>query len=130
MEKRLETVECEIGDLKSLLITHIENDPKQLDAIRETIVLTVNGKIITLGEDVSKLHDILVKQNEKTDTTAQQLIVHLEKEGEFQKEIRAHMEEVKPYLQGVQGFRMFRSFLMWVAGGLVAWAAIKNNFKL
>lgn len=93
------------------------------EEIAKTITIVVNGKI-------DRLHAILEKQNEKTDMTAQQLASHLEHEAEFQTEIRAHMEAVKPYLEGAQGFKMVRGFLIWIAGGLIAWASIKNNFRL
>lgn len=89
----------------------------------DTVRVVVNGKI-------DRLHAILEKQNEKTDMTAQQLASHLEHEAEFQTEIRAHMESVKPYLEGAAGLKVLRSFLVWVGGGVVMWAAIKANFKL
>lgn len=107
-----------------------EETTRLILAVEHKIEKTVNGKIVAIGKDVASLHEMLQRQNEKTDVTAQQLASHLTKEGEFQTEIRAHMEEVRPYLQGATGFKMVRSFLIWVAGGMVAWAAVKNNFKL
>lgn len=94
-----------------------------IEAMKSEIRIVVNGKI-------DRLHAILEKQNEKTDTVAQQLVSHLEKEADFQAEIRAHMETVKPYLDGAAGLKILRSFLVWVAGSVAAWILIKNNFRL
>ena len=84
MEARVAKNEIEISELKSLLITHIENEPKQLDAIRETIEKSVNGKI-------DKIHTILEKQNE----TMQEFIAKVDK----------HIAKVEPYIEAYEGVR-------------------------
>jgi hypothetical protein len=83
-----------------------------------------------VNEKIDKLHEMLERQNEKTDAVVQQLASHLEKEGLFQVEIRAHMEEVKPFLQGAQGLKVIRNFLYWVGGLFVMWVAFRNSIKL
>lgn len=100
-----------------------EQHKEYIEAMKGEIRVVVNGKI-------DSLHEMLEKQNEKTDTVAQQLISHLEKEAAFQAEIREHMATVKPYLDGAAGIRVLRSFLLWVAGSVAAWLIIKNNWRL
>ena len=123
MEERVLKSEREISEIRSIVIEHVSKEELVIKTIEEAIRVVVNGKI-------DKLHSILIKQNEKTDVTAQQLAAHLEKEGEFQAEIRGHMETVKPYLEGAAGLKVIRGLLIWVGGAVVAWAAIKANFKL
>lgn len=91
--------------------------------ITKAVAVIVNGKI-------DNLHDILVKQNEKTDAVAQRLVSHLEKEAEFQAEIREHMATVKPYLDGAAGIKVLRGFLVWIGGAVAAWIVVKNNLRL
>ena len=77
--------------------------------IGKAIEMTVNGKI-------DKIHAILEKQNEMSDF--------------FMKKVNDHIKEVEPFIQAKAGLKVIRGFLIWVAGGIIAWQAIKNGIKL
>ena len=82
---------------------------KITDAVEKKIEKTVNGKI----EDIRQ---ILVQQNERTDA--------------FEKKVDTHIAEVEPFIQAKAGLKVIRGFLIWAAGGVLAWSAIKGYIKL
>ena len=79
------------------------------EEIGKAIAINVNGKI-------DKIHTILEKQNEMTDV--------------FMKKVDDHIKEVEPFIQAKAGIKVIRNFLIWVAGGIIAWNAVKSGFKL
>ena len=82
-------------------------DEKQeiLEVIRDTIQTKVNGKI-----------DLL---HVKLDT-------HMTQHEEDMKEVRAHIIEVKPYLEGARGVKVLSEFAKWVVSLGVIWLAVKG----
>lgn len=81
------------------------------EEIRETIKTVVNGKIDHLKEIIDahnmshELDMVMVRKN-------------LE-------ETKAHIEEVKPYLEGLSGAKLLGTGLRWLAGVGVAWIALR-----
>jgi len=82
-------------------------DEKQelLTVIRDTIQTKVNGKI-----------DLL---HVKLDN-------HMAQHEEDMREVRTHIKEVKPYLEGARGVKVLSEFAKWVVGLGVIWLAIKG----
>src|SRR3990167_6575878 len=115
MERRLKKTDKEVKDIKNLLTEHLEGaDSRALElkvhikkTIDEALATVVNGKI-------DKVHQMLEKQNERSDT--------------FEKKVDAHIAQVEPFIQAKAGLKVLRGFLIWVAGGVLAWAAIKSSF--
>ena len=82
-------------------------DEKQelLTVIRDTIQTKVNGKI-----------DLL---HVKLDS-------HMVRHEEDMTEVRAHIKEVVPYLEGARGVKVLSEFAKWAVGLGVIWLAIKG----
>ncbi len=81
------------------------------EEIRETIKTVVNGKIDHLKEIIDahnmshELDMVMVRKN--------------------MEETKAHIEEVKPILQGLNGAKLLGTGLKWLAGVGVAWIALR-----
>lgn len=118
---------------------------KQLERHREDVVktigVTVNGKIDKANAEMGKIHEILMRQNEKIDEHHTEhvntLMEHNRRHEADMKVVKAHMDadevfkkELKPFLEAKAGFKVFRSFLIWVAGFIIAWNTVKNGIKL
>lgn len=85
-----------------------ESLKKGIEQTQQTIQTTVNGK--------------LDKLNAKFD-------VHAEKHEEDMKAIHAHMDEVRPYLDGAKGIKLIGEAWKWVLSLGVSWAVIKYFFN-
>ena len=86
------------------------------DAVERKMEVIVNGKIAVVQNTVEAIRSILEKQNERAN--------------EFEKKMDLHIAEVEPYIRAGAGLKVLRGFLVWLAGGILAWIAIKNNFRL
>lgn len=75
------------------------------ETIRETIEKTVNGRIEALHTKID---------------------AHIVEHKEDMAETRAHMEEVKPYLQGAMGIKVLGDAWKWLLGLGITWALIKG----
>lgn len=75
-------------------------------AVREEIRVTVNGKI-------DKIHDILLKQNDKQE--------------EFNRKVDDHIQKVEPYLQGAAGLGLIWKGLIALAGGILVWVSFAKG---
>lgn len=82
--------------------------------IQETIVKTVNGKI----DAISRKQDEQIALN----------VEHNEKHEADMKEVRGHMEQVRPYLEGVRGIKLLGDTGKWIVGLGVVWLAFKGLF--
>lgn len=45
------------------------------------------------------------------------------------KEINEHMEEAKPYLQGLAGARLIGHSIKWLGGVAIAWLVLKDFLR-
>lgn len=75
------------------------------ERLASTVVKTVNGKIDRLHEKIDN---------------------HNTKHEEDMNDVREHMKQVQPYLQGAAGIRVLGEALKWVAGLSVVWIAVKG----
>ena len=83
----------------------VEANEISTDKVVRTVV---NGKIDALTLKVDANHAFMEKHSA---------------------EDKAFQDKIEPYLQGAAGLKVVRDFAIWIAGGLVAWAAIKGLFK-
>lgn len=81
----------------------VSNEKATGDAVQKF----VNGKIDAMRKELEENHSFLLK--------------HSEEDKKFQ-------ERMEPYFTGLAGLKIFRDLAVWVAGGLVAWTAIKGFF--
>lgn len=82
-----------------------------------------------------RIHEVVAEAiqkyvNGKIDKIATTLGDHIEKEDSFHVEIRQHMEEVRPFLQGAKGLKLVRDFFVWIGGLFIVYVAFKNSLKL
>ena len=64
--------------------------------------------------------------NGKIDALHIKIDIHNTKHEEDMTEVRKHMEDVKPYLEGARGVKVLGEALKWVAGLSVMWIAWKG----
>ena len=84
--------------------------------------------------DIAKGHNDIVRAvRDLRETIVQldsKLSVHIAADQETQEKIVEHMEEVKPFLQGVAGIQILWKVFVSIGSLAVAWFAIKNIFHL
>ncbi len=102
---------------RQLLLDHLAGADRRALELKVHIKQTIDDALATVvNGKLDKVHDMLQKQNERSDA--------------FEKKVDAHIAEVEPFIQAKAGLKVVRGFLIWAAGGVLAWVALKSSFKI